>query len=924
MAAQQDRAFSSPPSMRTTVPRLAAGTVTLIGFAVLYGWAFDIWILKSVQPGLVEMKPNTAVGFILMGASLWLSAAGAQRSATACALIAALLGLFVVVEFLAGWNLGIDELLFRDNRAAPDFGPPPGRMAFATAASFLALGTVLIGLNLNRGATAAQFVASAVGLVALISLLGYLFEETAVYIRNPYTCLALPTSVAFAVLAVGILSVHPNRGPLAVPLSDGPGGYLARRLVPVIIVVTIGLTWLVLKGSRTGYYRLEFGISLLAALEAVILGVVVWATALALDRADLVRRGVEHDLQTGNELLRAVTDGTTDAVFVKDRNGRYLLVNPATARFLGRPVDAVLGQDDTAVFDADSARRVRAWDRRIIESGAAETTEETLTSAGVTRTYMATKAPYRDKDGAVIGLIGISRDVTEQRRLAAERDALLARLQLHVERMPLCYILFDADFRVTDWNPAAERTLGFTRAEALGKEPFDLIPPAARDQAAALLARVRAGDMTAHALYENRTRDGRTITCEWFNTPLMEAGGRFTGLLCLGQDVTHRAVLEQQLRQAQKMEAVGQLAAGVAHDFNNLLTVISGYSFMVQSTLPAGDPNWCAVEEINRAGERAALLTRQLLTFSRKEVVAPKVLDLNAVIDTACRMLRRLIGEDVHLATALAPDLDRVRADAGHLEQVLMNLAVNARDAMPTGGQLTVETANVDLGAEYAGAHAEVAPGRYVLLAVADTGVGMTEDVKARIFEPFFTTKGVGKGTGLGLSTVFGVVKQSGGHVAVYSEAGRGTTFKVYLPSAGTGPGAGAPAPAPAVPRGSGTVLVVEDDEQVRGLTQVALESLGYTVLEARDGETALRICAGHTGPIDLLVTDVVMPGLSGRQVAERLERLRPGIEVLYVSGYTDDAVVRHGVLEAEAAFLQKPFTPASLGAKIREVLNGR
>ena len=324
MSTQQDRALSSPPpSVHTTVPRLAAGTIVFIGFIVLYGWAFNVPIFKSGLPGLVEMKVNTAISFIFIGASLWLSVRGAVRPASACALVPVLLGFTVVVEFLTRWNLGVDELVLHDPWAAPNFGPPPGRMAFATAASFLALGPVLIGLNRNRGVTAAQFVAPAVGLVALISLLGYLFEETAVYIHNPYTCMALPTSVAFAALAVGVLSMHPSRGPLAVLLSDGPGGYLARRLVPVTVVVTIGLAWLVLKGSRTGFYRLEFGISLLAALEAVILGAVVWATALVLDRAEFVRRRAERDLQTGNELLRAVTDGTTDAVFVKDRTGRY-------------------------------------------------------------------------------------------------------------------------------------------------------------------------------------------------------------------------------------------------------------------------------------------------------------------------------------------------------------------------------------------------------------------------------------------------------------------------------------------------------------------------------------------------------------------------------------------------------------------------
>jgi PAS domain S-box-containing protein len=416
-------------------------------------------------------------------------------------------------------------------------------------------------------------------------------------------------------------------------------------------------------------------------------------------------------------------------------------------------------------------------------------------------------------------------------------------------------------------------------------------------------------------------RDGGRIWLESVVGPMVW-DGRPAALAFL-IDITERKRLEDQYRQAQKMEAVGQLAGGVAHDFNNLLTVINGFSEMMLAGLPPADPHRGAVEEIYKAGERAALLTRQLLTFSRKEVVKPRVLDLNAVVEGAARMLRRLIGEDVRLDAALATDLDRVKADPGQVEQVIMNLAVNARDAMPTGGRLTVETADVELDAGYARQHAGVAPGRYVLLAVSDTGHGMTPEVQARIFEPFFTTKAQGKGTGLGLATVFGIVKGAGGHVGVYSEVGRGTTFKVYLPSAGrpTDPAADGQG-LPGLLTGTGTLLVVEDDEQVRGLTRMALETLGYTVLEAPGGPEAVHLAGAHAGPIDLLVTDVVMPGVSGREVAEAVRMGRPGVRVLFVSGYTDDAVIRHGVLTAEMAFLQKPFTLAALGEKVRAVLD--
>jgi PAS domain S-box-containing protein len=398
-----------------------------------------------------------------------------------------------------------------------------------------------------------------------------------------------------------------------------------------------------------------------------------------------------------------------------------------------------------------------------------------------------------------------------------------------------------------------------------------------------------------------------------------------SGVLSITHDVTERRRLEEQFRQAQKMEAVGRLAGGVAHDFNNLLTIINGYSEVLETSLETGGALREYAVEISQAGERAAALTRQLLAFSRQQVVAPKVLDLNAVVADIEKMLRRIIGEDVALAWVPDPALGRVRIDPSLVEQVLLNLAVNARDAMPKGGNLTIETANAVLDEAYARTHPEVRPGRYVQLAVSDTGVGMDDATKARIFDPFFTTKAPGKGTGLGLATVYGIVKQANGHVAVYSEPGRGATFKVYLPRIEEPLPAPAPQPRSSEPRrGNETILLAEDDDAVRSLTRLALQAEGYVVLEARQGDEALKIGRQHAGPIDLLISDVVMPGGGGRELAERLAANRPELRVLYLSGYTDDAIVRHGVLDAEAAFLQKPFTMRALALKVREVLEGK
>ena len=511
--------------------------------------------------------------------------------------------------------------------------------------------------------------------------------------------------------------------------------------------------------------------------------------------------------------------------------------------------------------------------------------------------------------------MAIERKRTEEQLFENER-----RYRLLFQANPEAMWVYDCEtLRFLAVNAAAVARYGYAEQEFLAMTVRDIRPASELPRVEETLHGHDGGTFSG---YRHRRKDGTPIDVDIEAQPITFAGR--SARLVLARDVTARRQLEEQLRQAQKMEAVGQLAGGIAHDFNNLLTAILGCTQLLLHATPPEDQRREDVEEIKNAGLRAAELTRQLLAFSRRQVLAPKVLDVNAVVANMDKMLRRLLGEDVALVTHLAADLGPVSADPGQLEQVLLNLAVNARDAMPHGGRLTIDTANVFLTEEYAERHHRLPPGPYVLLAVSDTGVGMDEMTQKHLFEPFFTTKEVGKGTGLGLATVYGIVKQSGGYIWVYSEPGHGTTLKVYLPRV---PGAAEPLPvavaSPELRRGTETVLLVEDAAPVRSLARKGLQGYGYQVLEAADGPAALELSARHPGEIDILVTDVVMPGMSGRELAERLAPARPGMRVLYTSGYTDDAMVHQGVLRSGVAFLQKPFVPETLARKVREVLDG-
>jgi len=526
--------------------------------------------------------------------------------------------------------------------------------------------------------------------------------------------------------------------------------------------------------------------------------------------------------------------------------------------------------------------------------------------------------------------MGPQRSAPDQSAALAEAKVALAESEdrcLRFMRGVRDYALYmlDADGNVVSWNAGAELIEGYEAAEIVGKHLSTFYQCAESGHAQANLATAAETGTVEEEGWRVR-KDGSKFWARVVLSSIHDPAGRLLGFAKVTRDLTERKNWEEQLYQAHKLEALGGLAAGIAHDFNNLLSIILSYSELLALELNAADPMRSDLGEIHAAGLLAVTLTDRLLTFSRQQVLQPKVVDLCKIVGKMETLLRRLIGEDIELVAQFVPECGKVLVDAGHIEQVIMNLAVNGRDAMPNGGKLTVEAREVQLDAAYAAEHVGAVPGPYVLLSVTDTGTGMDAATQARMFDPFFTTKQPGKGTGLGLATVFGIVKQSAGTIEVSSVLGRGTTISLYLPMVDrtTRITSEPPPPDCATLEGSETILLVEDDMQVRVLARTILRKYGYNVLDAQSGGDAFLLCEQYTGRIDLLLTDVVMPRMSGRQLAERLLKVRADMKVLYMSGYTDDAVVRNGIFYSKLAFIQKPITPALLARKVREALDAR
>ena len=863
----------------TRVSQACGAMVSLIGVAALAGWLTESATLRGFRAAYIPMAPNTAVVFVLIGLCLIVIGSRARRFprlARVAIAVATVLVMARMSEYLTSLELPVDHWIFRFPSDSIGLAPV-GKMAFLTALTLLLLNTSLFLFTWSK--RWAQGIGHGLSIVvAFIGgafCLGYLYGAPLMYGGRTIP-MALNTAVCFLVAGSG----------------------------------------LVIKGSGK---NAEERHAVRQALQQ------------AHDELEERVRERTAELEEQQQYSRAIVETSPNPIFVKNADGRFTLINKAVEQAYGRPAAEILGkkEEDLNGYHAEIQKFIHDDDEVIRTLKHKFIPEEELTNSktGETRLFQTIKVPLKLPSNGAVQVLGVATDITERKRAEQALRETEERYRLLFDSNPLPMWVYDRDtFQFIAVNEAAICHYGYSREEFLSMTIKDI--RSAEDVAVLLDSISEEGGFNSAGTWKHKKKDGGSIDVEIISHPLVFA--ERNAKLVLANDVTDRKRAEQalketeeHLRQSQKLEGVGQLAGGIAHDFNNLLTVINGFCSLAMRGLNHEDPLLANLEEIRKAGDRATSLTRQLLAFSRKQVLQPKILNLDSVVTDMEKMLQRVIGENIDLRAVLEPKLGNVNADPGQIEQIILNLVVNARDSMPDGGKLTIETDNTYLEEDYVEDHVGAQVGPHVMLAVTDTGHGMDEKTLARIFEPFFTTKEMGKGTGLGLSTVYGIVKQSGGNIWVYSEIGRGTTFKIYLPRVDDGVEEYKRNIEDAkVTRGTETILLVEDEEMLRKLARQSLKGHGYEIVEASNGIEAIAMSAQHPGAIHLLLTDVIMPGMNGRELATRVLQTRSSLKVLFMSGYTDDAIVHQGVLDASANFIQKPFMPDGLARRVREVLD--
>ncbi len=911
-----------PPSSETVfrgasarLMRWGCAFVAVVAATALAGKALNEPLLASAFSGSIPMAPWTACAFLLVSAALHPDAPW-SRSRRIC------LGLIFLGTLAAASSLALFDAraFFAAPAAVPDaraLDPwaHPWTVSPLTALHFFILALACaLGLRkeAGRASPAAAWGATLVFVHSGVVLVSYTYRAPLFY-GSSIIPMAATTAACFVLLSALLLAEF-GRGlwPWNLFEGDTPRALVARSFLPTIVVGVVFVGFLDSRIDLSSNPQFYAFIAIAAAVIMTWLG-----TKLSLRLGAKLERAEER-LGLSEARTEMILRTAMDGFWMMDGEGRILSVNDSYCRMSGYSREELLTMELSQLEASESPEDMAEHLRRIVEAGEQIFESRHRRKNGATYPLEICVQHHRDADGG--RFVAFFHDITERRR--AEADLQLLRMA--IDQAEESIFITDSDGTIVFVNPAFEASTGYGRQEMLGKNPR-ILNSGKQDEA---FYRELWGTISSGRAWKgrmvNKHKDGSLHVADSIISPVRDAGGRIVNYVAAKRDVTENLRLEGELRQAQKMESVGRLAGGVAHDFNNILTAIMGYSEAVIAGLPESDPKRGDIKEIMLASERAARLTRQLLAFSRRQMLDPHVLDINAEVGAMVNMLQRVIGENIKLETRLAPYACRLKADAGQVEQVFLNLAVNARDAMPEGGTLKFET-EVLAPSDPACARLQgFSPGRWVRLTISDTGSGMSPEVQAHLFEPFFTTKDKGRGTGLGLSTIYGIVKQSGGDIDVESAPDRGTTFRIYFPQSAEpvwrprvdGSRGGLPAP-----RRAETILFVDDEESLQRLVSRALAADGYRVLVAGNGESALKELERH-GPVDLLITDVVMPGMSGRELAAAVGSRNLARKTIFISGYTDAAIVDHGVLDPGVVFLYKPFSCGVLQRKAREVLD--
>ena len=929
--AQQDPNSSEPVSSRDS--RYFSQSVSLTGsvvpcvagILVIAGWYLNIPAITQLAPGLSSMKLNTALCILLVGIALALRAPLEMSSITQWASriaagLAALLAGLTLIEYIFGVDLRIDQLLVQD-AGNPNY---PGRPGINTATALFALALALLCQELKS--KVAQYVSLALAatgsLLSLMALLGYVYSLQSDSGLASYTGMAVHTAVCIFLLSGGVISLQPIPGLALLREQEDIRRIMVRKLMVLMLAGPILVGWMAVWGERLGLYPPIYRMVLVAGTLSLLLAFCTYYTSLRIAELSAQHDEARAKLRVGEARLRDILDSEPACVKLLGPDCRLLEMNRSgLAMIEADSREQILGQSVLEMIEPPYRKSFQRLTAEVFEGRSGQLQFEATGLKG-TRIWLETMAtPLRDHTGGVESALGITRDITQQKIAEQALSASERKFVSIFNSSPDAITISEFDSGVyLEANRAFLEMTGYSREEVLGRSTRELgiwEEPKLRERL--------AGMLREHGVVRDFEANLRRKNGKAFATQLSAEAIELDGQRCflvITRDVSEKKSLEEQLRHAQKMEAVGQLAGGIAHDFNNMLMIMLSYAELIRDAEKVNATIADYSLRILKAGQSAGSITRQLLAFSRKQVMEFKIQDLNSVVRELGKMLPRLIGEQIKVEFALDEKLPPIKLDRGQIEQVLVNLAVNARDAMPHGGTLTIETGSKDFDGEYTALHPPARKGHYAMLAVTDTGVGMDRETQGRIFEPFFTTKGVGKGTGLGLATVYGIVKQSEGFIWVYSEAGQGTVFRIYLPIAnGDLDQSEALRPESIPERGTEAVLLVEDEPEVRNAINEYLSACGYRVIAASGAEEALGLCKSLAQAPDIVLSDAVMPGeLGGPDLIAAARERYPGIKAILMSGYSD----RHIDQSTADAYIRKPISLRELNQQIRKVMNGK